>query len=68
MRFQKSAIFDHSRPVISGQVVLSFSDKKTAKKFPGSRRSRKKIQKNFFKKFFFNKLFYLRRRSWPELI
>ena len=43
MRFQKSAIFDHLQAVRSGLVVLSISDKKTAKKIPGSRRSRKKI-------------------------
>ena len=66
MRFQKSAIFDHLQAVMSGLVVLSISDKKTAKKIPGSRRSRKKFLN--FKKFFSLKVFYLRRRSWPELI
>jgi hypothetical protein len=50
MRFQKSAIFDHFQPVISSQVVLSFSDKKAAKKFRDPEGPGKKI-KNFFKIF-----------------
>ncbi len=47
MRFQKSAIFDHSRTVMSGQVVLSISDKKTTKKFRDPEGPGKKFIKFF---------------------
>ncbi len=51
MRFQKSAIFDHFQPVISSQVVLSFSDKKAAKKFRDPEGPGKKFKKIFSKIF-----------------
>ena len=52
MRFQKSAIFDHLQAVRSGLVVLSISDKKTAKKNSGIPKVPEKNSENFFQKIF----------------